>query len=85
MLKRVVHTVRASATVEASIAIQSRLKQQGTTPAAGIFDPSVRFLIGDNRKRRLTVPRVGLKPIMLLNAAGTRPEPAVSVANENET
>jgi hypothetical protein len=33
----------------------------------------------------LTVPRVGLKPMMLFNAAGTRPEPAVSVANEKET
>jgi len=32
-----------------------------------------------------TVPRVGLNPMMLLNAAGTRPEPAVSVASENET
>ena len=33
----------------------------------------------------LTVPRVGLKPIMLFNAAGTRVEPAVSVAKEKET
>ena len=85
MLKRVVQTVRASATVEASIAIQSRLKQQGTTPAAGICYSAVRVLIRYLGKQRLTVPRVGLKPIMLLNAAGTRPEPAVSVANENET
>ena len=36
-------------------------------------------------KKKLTVPRVDLKPIMLLKAAGTRPEPAVSVASEKET
>src|SRR6185369_14278951 len=28
-------------------------------------------------------PRVGLRPTRLLNAAGTRPEPAVSVPSEN--
>jgi hypothetical protein len=31
------------------------------------------------------VPRVGLNPTMPLNAAGTRPDPAVSVAREKET
>lgn len=30
-----------------------------------------------------TNPRVGLYPTIPLNPAGTRPEPAVSVANEN--
>lgn len=30
-------------------------------------------------------PRLGLSPTMLLNAAGTRPEPAVSVARANAT
>lgn len=35
--------------------------------------------------RQRTVPRVGLNPMILLNAAGMRPEPAVSVASENET
>ena len=33
----------------------------------------------------LTRPRVGLRPTMLLNEAGTRPEPAVSVPKANET
>jgi hypothetical protein len=31
----------------------------------------------------LNNPRVGFNPTRLLNAAGTRPEPAVSVPNEN--
>jgi hypothetical protein len=31
----------------------------------------------------LNNPRVGLSPMRLLNAAGTRPEPAVSVPSEN--
>src|SRR5687767_158396 len=31
----------------------------------------------------LSTPRVGLTPTRLLNAAGTRPEPAVSVPSEN--
>src|SRR5258706_10361971 len=30
-------------------------------------------------------PRVGLRPTMLLYAAGTRPDPAVSVPSENDT
>jgi hypothetical protein len=30
-------------------------------------------------------PRLGLRPTMLLNAAGTRPEPAVSVPSANGT
>jgi hypothetical protein len=30
-------------------------------------------------------PRLGFMPMMLLKAAGTRPDPAVSVATENET
>jgi hypothetical protein len=30
-------------------------------------------------------PRLGFKPTMLLNAAGTLPEPAVSVASANAT
>ena len=33
----------------------------------------------------LMIPRVGLRPTMLLNAAGTRPEPAVSVPREKST
>ena len=33
----------------------------------------------------LTRPLVGFSPTMLLNPAGTRPEPAVSVPSENET
>src|SRR5580704_10660599 len=33
----------------------------------------------------LSTPRVGLRPIKLLNAAGTRPEPAVSVPSANVT
>ena len=35
--------------------------------------------------RVLTIPRVGFKPTILLNAAGTRPEPAVSVPSANAT
>ena len=31
----------------------------------------------------LSSPRVGLRPTRLLNAAGTRPDPAVSVPREN--
>jgi hypothetical protein len=33
----------------------------------------------------LTRPRVGLRPTRLLNAAGTRPEPAVSVPSAKLT
>jgi hypothetical protein len=33
----------------------------------------------------LSAPRVGFSPTMPLNAAGTRPDPAVSVPNENDT
>src|SRR5271168_1695104 len=33
----------------------------------------------------LSAPRVGLSPTRLLNAAGTRPEPAVSVPREKLT
>src|SRR5689334_5332675 len=33
----------------------------------------------------LNQPRVGFRPTMLLNAAGTRPEPAVSVPSEKGT
>src|SRR4051812_27579386 len=33
----------------------------------------------------LIVPRVGLSPTMLLNPAGTRPEPAVSVPSAKHT
>src|SRR5258708_647012 len=33
----------------------------------------------------LSTPRVGFSPIRLLNIAGTRPEPAVSVPNEKHT
>ena len=35
--------------------------------------------------RKEIVPRVGLYPTMPLKPAGTLPEPAVSVARENET
>src|ERR1700704_3200444 len=35
--------------------------------------------------KALKRPRVGLCPTILLNAAGTRPEPAVSVPSANET
>ncbi len=35
--------------------------------------------------RVLKSPRVGLSPTMLLNIAGTRPDPAVSVPNANVT
>ena len=35
--------------------------------------------------RALTRPRVGFSPTMLLNAAGTRPEPAVSVPSAKAT
>jgi hypothetical protein len=35
--------------------------------------------------RILTAPRVGLKPTTLLNAAGTRPDPAVSVPSAKLT
>ena len=33
----------------------------------------------------LSIPRVGFSPTRLLNAAGTRPEPAVSVPSEKLT
>ena len=33
----------------------------------------------------LIAPRVGFSPTRALKAAGTRPEPAVSVPSENET
>ena len=33
----------------------------------------------------LTRPRVGFRPTMLLNAAGTRPDPAVSVPSAKLT
>ena len=35
--------------------------------------------------RVLSAPRVGLSPTTLLNPAGTRPDPAVSVPRENDT
>ncbi len=35
--------------------------------------------------RVLSRPRVGLTPTILLKAAGTRPDPAVSVPREKET
>jgi hypothetical protein len=35
--------------------------------------------------RTLTEPRVGFNPTISLNAAGTRPEPAVSVPSANGT
>jgi hypothetical protein len=35
--------------------------------------------------RVLITPRVGLSPTMLLNPAGTRPDPAVSVPREKVT
>ena len=35
--------------------------------------------------RVLTVPRVGFRPTIPVNAAGTRPDPAVSVPSANGT
>src|SRR5262245_12705996 len=35
--------------------------------------------------RALSSPRLGLMPTTLLNAAGTRPDPAVSVPSANDT
>src|SRR5262249_766407 len=45
--------------------------------------PSVRQ--AGSTPEKLSKPRVGLKPTMLLKAAGTRPEPAVSVPSAKLT
>ena len=50
-----------------SAAVRAKIETQSSERHAG------------TTPRVLSSPRVGLRPTMLLNAAGTRPEPAVSV------
>ena len=54
-------------TVAASAAVSAKIETQSSERHAG------------TTPRVLIRPRVGLSPTRLLNAAGTRPEPAVSV------
>ena len=59
---------RATAnTARASSAVSAKIDTQSSERQAGTMP------------RVLSAPFVGLSPTMLLNAAGTRPEPAVSV------
>src|SRR5262245_29631571 len=58
-------------TVLASTAVRAKIETESRERQAGTT-PVV-----------LNNPRVGLSPMRLLNAAGTRPEPAVSVPSEN--
>ncbi len=63
------------------------------TPSTPSVSPAVRAKIETQSSERhagttpraLSRPRVGLSPTMLLNAAGTRPEPAVSVPSAKLT
>ncbi|KAG1244717.1 hypothetical protein G6F65_021642 [Rhizopus arrhizus] len=60
-----------SATSAASATVNAKIDTQSSVRQAGTT-PAV-----------LNQPLVGFKPTMLLNPAGTRPEPAVSVPSEN--
>src|SRR5665213_1869199 len=62
-----------SVTRSASSTVPAKIETQSRLRQAGVT-PDV-----------LSQPRVGLRPTMLLNAAGTRPEPAVSVPSAKLT
>src|SRR5882724_187661 len=59
-----------SSTATASATVNANTETQSSERQAGMTPLA------------LTRPRVGFSPTMLLNAAGTRPEPAVSVPSE---
>src|SRR5882762_8401275 len=63
----------ARQTMCATSQVDARMETQSSVRQAGTT-PAV-----------LSKPRVGFRPIKLLNAAGTRPDPAVSVPRENVT
>ncbi len=62
-----------SSTSSASSAVSAKIETQSSERQAG------------TTPRVLIRPRVGLRPMRLLKAAGTRPEPAVSVPSEKLT
>src|ERR1035438_2973734 len=62
----------AANTVAASALLCAKIETQSSVRQAGTI-PEV-----------LSAPRVAFHPAISLNAAGTRPEPAVSVPRENE-
>ena len=62
-----------AATLAASATVRARTETVSCVRQAG------------TTPRVLTMPLVGFNPTMLLNAAGTRPEPAVSVPSAKET
>src|SRR6185437_11692614 len=62
-----------ASTSRASSAVSAKMETQSSERHAG------------TTPRALSSPRVGLRPNILLNAAGTRPDPAVSVPSEKET
>ena len=61
------HCLAAAATEHASSTVSAKTDTQSNERHAG------------TTPRVLSAPRVGLSPTTLLNPAGTRPEPAVSV------
>src|SRR5262249_24708962 len=63
----------ALSTARASLDVRAKIETQSSERQAG------------TTPRVLTRPRVGLSPSTLLNAAGTRPDPAVSVPSEKLT
>src|SRR5207237_2111850 len=62
-----------SYTVWASATVLEKMETQSSVRHAGTTPAA------------LNAPRVGFSPTMLLQPAGTRPEPAVSVPSENTT
>ena len=62
-----------ASTSPASSAVRAKIETQSSERHAG------------TTPRLLKSPRVGFRPTMLLNAAGTRPDPAVSVPREKVT
>src|SRR5882762_10952600 len=59
-----------------SVTIESTSAASSTSEVRVVMQSSVRQ--AGTRPRELQRPRVGFQPTRLLNAAGTRPEPAVS-------
>ena len=60
-------------TASASSAVREKIEMQSSDRAAG------------THRAALIRPREGLSPITLLNAAGTRPDPATSVPSAKAT
>ena len=79
-----VDTGRENASSGSAAAITSSTRPASAAPRARIETQSKERHAGTTPKV-LIRPRVGFKPIKLLNAAGTRPEPAVSVPSAKLT